>query len=159
VEYQIDVRGRLPDGTLDVDLIDRRRIRVLTMVTVGLRDDAALHGLLRRIQGLALELVELRRLPADEAGDLMATARGHDHAGRAFGMDLLVAGGLGEAALGSFADVCTLESVGTRLVIDGSPAVGDVLLRLESAGLAVVAVTGRGTAPPAVAARPSRAAG
>jgi hypothetical protein len=41
---------------------------VETVLTGPVEDQAALHGLLRRIEALGLELLEVRRLPGEPAG-------------------------------------------------------------------------------------------
>jgi hypothetical protein len=64
--YELKVRGRLSRTVLDQfeQLALEADIEPVETVLHGpVRDHAALHGLLRRIEALGLELVELRRVP------------------------------------------------------------------------------------------------
>jgi hypothetical protein len=67
--YEIRLRGRLP-ATLASEFerleLSANVAPVETVVEGPLCDDAALYGLLRRIEALGLELVEVRR--ADDVG-------------------------------------------------------------------------------------------
>jgi hypothetical protein len=62
--YEIRVRGRLGETmrsafpTLEADIRGHD-----TVLTGALADQAALYGVLAEIEGLGLELVEVRRLP------------------------------------------------------------------------------------------------
>ncbi len=63
--YEIRVRGRLtPAIASDFERHDLRTVvaPVDTVLQGTVDDGAALHGILRRIEALGLELVELRRL-------------------------------------------------------------------------------------------------
>jgi len=62
--YEIRIRGRV--GRAVLDTFERLASDIEPVETVlhgPVRDQAELHGLLRRLQGLGLELVEVRRLP------------------------------------------------------------------------------------------------
>jgi hypothetical protein len=62
--YEIRVRGRLTDSLLTAFEGMRATVEPVETVLHGpVRDQAALYGLLDRIQSLGLELVEVRRLP------------------------------------------------------------------------------------------------
>jgi hypothetical protein len=67
-QYEIRIRGRVRPALLeDFDGLERSVERVETVLHGPVADQAALHGLLQRIESLGLELVEVRRLPpADE---------------------------------------------------------------------------------------------
>jgi hypothetical protein len=71
VHYEVRVRGRL-NRTLASEFeqlaLAARVAPVETVLTGPVEDQAALHGLLRRIESLGLELAEVRRLPS-EPGD------------------------------------------------------------------------------------------
>jgi hypothetical protein len=64
--YEIRIKGRLSDA-LSGEFADfTAAVRPAETVMRGeLRDQAELHGLLDRIQSLGLELIEVRRLPAE----------------------------------------------------------------------------------------------
>ena len=62
--YEIRVKGRLTDSLLTAFEGMRASVEPVETVLHGpVRDQAALYGLLDRIQALGLELVEVRRLP------------------------------------------------------------------------------------------------
>ena len=62
--YEIRVKGRLSDSLLTAFEGMRASVEPVETVLHGpVQDQAALHGLLDRIQSLGLELVEVRRLP------------------------------------------------------------------------------------------------
>jgi hypothetical protein len=63
--YEIRVRGLVSDELLaNFDAMEREVEPVETVLHGPVRDQAELHGILDRLQGLGLELVEVRRLPA-----------------------------------------------------------------------------------------------
>ena len=67
--YEIRVKGRLTDSLLTAFEGMRASVEPVETVLHGpIPDQAALYGLLDRIQALGLELVEVRRLP-DPARD------------------------------------------------------------------------------------------
>jgi hypothetical protein len=70
-QYEVRVRGRL-SRTLASEFeelaLAARVAPVETVLSGPIEDQAALHGLLRRIESLGLELLEVRRLPANEPG-------------------------------------------------------------------------------------------
>jgi hypothetical protein len=74
--YEIRVRGRLSDSLLAAFEGMRAAVEPVGTVLRGpVQDQAALYGLLDRIQALGLELVELRRLP-DPPGEPEITRPG-----------------------------------------------------------------------------------
>jgi hypothetical protein len=63
-DYEIHVKGRVSEQLLSAfDGMDATVQSVETVLRGPLLDQAALHGLLDRIQALGLELIEVRRLP------------------------------------------------------------------------------------------------
>jgi hypothetical protein len=70
--YEIRVAGVLPpEALLDFDRLTASVEPVETVVHGPLRDQAALHGLLARLEALGVQVLEIRRLyerdpPADE---------------------------------------------------------------------------------------------
>ena len=72
MHYEVRVRGRL-NRTLASEFeelaLAARVAPIETVLSGPVEDQAALHGLLRRIESLGLELLEVRRLPADPADD------------------------------------------------------------------------------------------
>ena len=71
MHYEVRVRGRL-NRTLASEFeelaLAAQVAPVETVLTGPVEDQAALHGLLRRIEALGLELLEVRRLPGAPAG-------------------------------------------------------------------------------------------
>jgi hypothetical protein len=62
--YEIRVKGRLSDSLLTAFEGMRASVEPVETVLHGpVQDQAALYGLLDRIQSLGLELIEVRRLP------------------------------------------------------------------------------------------------
>ena len=75
--YEIRIKGRLSDSMLAVFEGLTATVEMGETVLHGqVRDQAALYGLLDRVQSLGLELVEVRRLP-----DAPAERRESPHAG------------------------------------------------------------------------------
>jgi hypothetical protein len=67
--YEIRVRGRLSDSLVAAFEGMNASVEPVETVLHGpVQDQAALYGLLDRIQALGLELVEVRRLPDPPAG-------------------------------------------------------------------------------------------
>lgn len=72
-QYEIRVRGRVSSAVLSsFDQLGSEVRRVETVLYGPLVDQAELHAVLERIQGLGLELIEVRRLPSrdDDPADL-----------------------------------------------------------------------------------------
>jgi hypothetical protein len=66
--YEIRIKGRLSDAQLPAfEGMDVTTEPVDTVVYGSLPDQARVHQLLARLEGLGLEIVELRRLPDPEA--------------------------------------------------------------------------------------------
>ena len=64
-DYEIRIKGRLSDSVLAAFEGLRTTVQPVETVLYGpVQDQAALYGLLDRIQSLGLELVEVRQLPA-----------------------------------------------------------------------------------------------
>ena len=64
MHYQISVHGHLGETILSAfPTLQARRRGADTVLTGALRDQAALYGVLAEIEGLGLELLEVRRLP------------------------------------------------------------------------------------------------
>ena len=72
-DYELRIRGRLSSTLINEfeELSLTPSVEPVQTILAGpVEDQAALHGLVRRIEALGLELVELRRLPrcaGDEA--------------------------------------------------------------------------------------------
>jgi hypothetical protein len=81
--YEIRVAGVLPpEALLDFDRLTASVEPVETVVHGPLRDQAALHGLLARLETFGVEVLEVRRLyerdpPMDESRQLWMAATRH----------------------------------------------------------------------------------
>ena len=65
--YEIRIRGRVGQAVLDTfDRLESDVEQVETILHGPVRDQAELHGHLRRLEGLGLELIEVRRLPESD---------------------------------------------------------------------------------------------
>jgi hypothetical protein len=65
--FEVHVRGELsPDELEDIGYLTATVVPTETVLSGVVPDQAALLGLLARLQSLGLEVVEVRRLPADE---------------------------------------------------------------------------------------------
>ena len=66
IDYELRIRGRLSSTLVSEfeELSLGASVEPVETVLAGpVEDQAALHGLIRRIEALGLELIELRRLP------------------------------------------------------------------------------------------------
>ena len=64
MKYEIRIKGRVRPALLeDFEGLEQSVERVETVLHGPLEDQAALHGLLQRIESLGLELIEVRQLP------------------------------------------------------------------------------------------------
>ena len=63
LEYEISVSGELPTTVLDeVGHFSVEVVPVRTVMRGPVADQAALHGIINRLQSLGLELIEVRRI-------------------------------------------------------------------------------------------------
>jgi len=66
VIYEIRIRGHLGDGMLRAfDGLQAEKNGQDTVLRGAVVDQSALHGVLAQIEGLGLELLEVRRIPDD----------------------------------------------------------------------------------------------
>jgi hypothetical protein len=72
LNYEIRVRGRVGDQLVDALGLEAEVAPVETVLRGLVLDQAGLCRLLDRLQELALELVEMRRLPLDSAPSVAA---------------------------------------------------------------------------------------
>jgi hypothetical protein len=67
--YEIHLRGELaPEILEDFEYLTATEVPAHTVLQGVVPDQAALYGVLNQLQGLGLELVEVRRLRPDPAG-------------------------------------------------------------------------------------------
>ena len=68
--YEIRVAGLVPDAVLEE--LEGVHVTVQPVATVlrgPVADQAALHGMLTRLQSVGLELIEVRRIAPERAGE------------------------------------------------------------------------------------------
>ena len=66
--YEIHIRGRVgEDLAAAFEGLTAEVLPVETVLHGDIRDQAELHGILDRVQGLGLELIEVRRLPNESS--------------------------------------------------------------------------------------------
>jgi hypothetical protein len=66
LEYEIRVAGVVPDAVLaEIEGVRVALEPVQTVIRGPVLDQAALHGIINRLQRLGLDLIEVRRLPVD----------------------------------------------------------------------------------------------
>jgi hypothetical protein len=74
--YEIRIQGKVGDPVLEsFGELDCWIKPAETVLRGQIADQAALHGLLDRIQSLGLELIEVRRLPAPNAARARRVSR------------------------------------------------------------------------------------
>jgi hypothetical protein len=67
LEYEISVSGELPAAVLDeVENFSVELVPVRTVMRGPVADQAALHGIINRLQSLGLDLIEVRRIGATD---------------------------------------------------------------------------------------------
>ncbi len=65
IEYEIRVSGAIPEEVLiEMEGVQSRIEPVQTVLRGPVADQAALHGIINRLQRLGLDLIEVRRVPA-----------------------------------------------------------------------------------------------
>ena len=132
---RIDIRGRLPAGAADAVAKLDSGIRLRTVLGSSLRDQAALHGVLRRLQDLGIDLVELRQRPET----IPPTRRGekwcrHETGSASLDVEILVEGPVGDLALFSLSEQAEVTAVRTTVELADSTSLGQMLIRLVDAG-------------------------
>ena len=75
IGYEIRIAGPVPDALLEeLEGVHVTVEPVTTMLRGPAADQSALHGIINRLQGLGLELLEVRRLPPESPGVGIETA-------------------------------------------------------------------------------------
>lgn len=141
--YSVRLAGTLPAGALESTGSSQLVGAPQTILNGEVRDDAALYGLLRRIQALNIAVLEVRRLPSrhphlrPEGGQEPAIAT---MATGPIDVEAIVAGAVGEAAQSFLGELLRSETVQTQLRIRSPLATAEVVTRLEAAGAQVLAI-------------------
>ena len=140
--YAVRLAGTLPDGALDHTPSSRLIGALQTILRGEVRDDAALHGLLSRLQALNIAVLEIRRLrprvPAVASGPGTCAAAG-GIVGRIW-VEAVLGGAVGEVAQSFLGEVLGSQTVQTRLSIRSTLSTDHVVTLLAAAGAQVLAI-------------------
>ena len=121
----IQVRGHLPTHTVDLAMSVAGGCSIDTLLKVVVRDQAALNGLLRRLEDLGLDLVEFRRL---------SSTSGHS---RNLSVEVVVAGPLGDLAVSMLQDQISITQLSTRVAFSDQKLMNQTLDRIRRSGAEV----------------------
>jgi hypothetical protein len=131
--FMLQVGGRHPLADLDEGALLDGRVRTATVLRAVVRDQAALQGLLRRISGLGLNLVEVHEssdqaddAPGREAQDLIPPRRV---------FEVTIDGPIGDLVEETLADHIEIVGVSTRYTFTDTALMGDVLTQLLARGV------------------------
>jgi len=130
--FVIQVRGRLPAHSVDPAMSVSGGCRIDTLLKLVVRDQAALNGLLRRLEDLGLDLVEFRRLSSTSAD------------GRPLSVEVVLAGSIGDLAASMLEDQLHTVQLSTRVVLSDQNLMDQTLDRILSSGAEVEHATGLG---------------
>lgn len=139
--FDIQVTGRLPAGVLDEFRYDGGGTRMRTVLRGPVPDQAALHGLLRHLNALGLDVVELRQLQSAVLSEPRTGAGEHRSGTSPLVVEILIEGPIGDLAVSSLAEHGDVAQTATRLSIPDPHILGEVLVRLAEAGAQVEYVT------------------
>lgn len=131
--FVIQVQGRLPAHSVDAAMRDSGSCRIDTLLRLAVRDQAALNGLLRRLEDLGLNLVEFRRLSSTSAD------------ARPIPVEVLLAGSIGDLAASMLEDQAQIVALSTRVAFSDQNLMDQTLARIVSSGAEVEHTTGSGT--------------
>ncbi len=121
--FTLQVSGRHASGdTAGIDALPDR-VRLTSVVRVSVRDQAALHGLLRRVHDLGLSLVDLHKVAAPGA----RPSAHQDY-------EVTVDGPVGEVVETALCDFIGPIQVSSRYTFADPVVMGEVLNRLLERG-------------------------
>jgi len=140
--YAVRLAGTLPDGALDHTPSSRLIGALQTILRGEVRDDAALHGLLRRLQTLNIAVLEVRRLPPRDppAASDPGTATACPGIVGQIRVEAVLGGGVGDLAQSFLGEVLRSQTVQTRLSISSTLTTDQVVTLLAAAGAQVLAI-------------------
>jgi hypothetical protein len=127
--YEVRLSGAVPDGTLELDPALQLLDAPTTILRGQVRDDAALHGLLNRLQALHISVLSVQRLTS-----------GRRPSRSPIPVEVVLGGVLGEAGLSFIAESLADETVATQLTIRSGLDTTQVVGRLASTGVHVESI-------------------
>jgi hypothetical protein len=133
--FMLQVAGRHPSADLDEGALLDGRARTATVLRAVVRDQAALQGLLRRISGLGLNLVEVRESSEQADGEYGLEAQDSIPPRRVF--EVTIDGPIGDLVEETLTDHIEIVGVSTRYTFTDTALMGDVLTELLARGVAL----------------------
>jgi hypothetical protein len=127
--YVVRLSGAVPDGTLELDPALQLLDAPTTILRGQVRDDAALHGLLNRLQALHISVLSVQRLTS-----------GRRPSRSPIPVEVVLGGVLGEAGLSFIAESLSDETVATQLTIGSGLDTTQVVGRLATTGVHVESI-------------------
>ncbi len=127
--YEVRLSGALPDGALELDPSLQLLDAPTTILRGQVRDDAALHGLLNRLQALHISVLSVQRV---------TSGRRPPHS--PIPVEVVLGGVLGEAGLSFIAESLADETVATKLSIRSTLDTTQVVGRLATTGVHVESI-------------------
>jgi len=124
--FVVQVSGNLPPHALDRAGSVHRQ----TVLRATVRDQAALYGLLKVLNDLGLDLLDLCQLPGPEEAE-PALRSGH---GAPLTIEVVIRGSIGELTIAALSDHVELTHLSTRLVLWDRVVLGEVLDWARNAG-------------------------
>jgi hypothetical protein len=128
-DYEVRLSGVVPDGTLELDPALQLVDAPTTILRGEVRDDAALHGLLNRLQALHVSVLKVQRLSSGRRASRSPIP-----------VEVVLGGVLGEAGLSFIGESLADETVATQLTIRSGLDTTQVVGRLAVTGVHVESI-------------------
>lgn len=128
-DYEVRLSGAVPHGTLELDPALQLLDAPTTILRGQVRDDAALHGLLNRLQALHVSVLSVKRLTS-----------GRRPSRSPIPVEVVLGGVLGEAGVSFIAESLSDETVATQLTIRSGLDTTQVVGRLATTGVHVESI-------------------
>ena len=128
-DYEVRLSGAVPHGTLELDPALQLLDAPTTILRGQVRDDAALHGLLNRLQALHVSVLSVKRLTS-----------GRRPSRSPIPVEVVLGGVLGEAVVSFIAESLSDETVATQLTIRSGLDTTQVVGRLATTGVHVESI-------------------
>ena len=128
-DYEVRLTGAVPDGILELDPALQLLDAPTTILRGRVRDDAALHGLLNRLQALHISVLSVQRLTS-----------GRRPSRSPIPVEVVLGGVLGEAGLSFIGESLDDETVATQLTLRSALDTAQVVGRLGTTGVHVESI-------------------
>lgn len=128
-DYEVRLSGAIPEGTPELDPALQLVDPPTTILRGKVRDDAALHGLLNRLQAMHVSVLKVQRLPST------------GHGSRApIPVEVVLGGVLGATGLSFIGESLADGTVSTQLTIRSGLDTTQVVGRLATTGVHVESI-------------------